>query len=202
MIISTLSCVSKSQYLNDLLGRIQTYIVIKGSQLSQLQGIMTTTKNQIDSLRIQIDNYTAAINNLGIPALQNKLNDILNNLQLAYNAYNKGNIDLTPYNLNITANLQSINNLTNQKTEANSQLNADKRSLNDTLTLITSLEQQLAAAKNNRDALSARILLQNTNVSSITQQIDLLNADNIRLNNQINLITSNKTTLEASYEAL
>jgi hypothetical protein len=113
--MSTLSCVSKTQYLSDLLGRISSYIAIKNSQLSQLQAIISTTQTQIQVLRNQITNYTVSITNLGIPALQNRLNTILNTLQIAYNAYNKGNIDLTPFNLNITVNLQSIANLTSQK---------------------------------------------------------------------------------------
>jgi len=202
VITSSLTCVGKTQYLSDFLGRISTFIVIKSSQVSQLQGIYNTTQNQIQTLRAQIANYTSSITNLGIPSLQGQLNDILNNLQLAYNAYNNGNIDLTPFNLNITANIQSIANLTNQKTEVTGQLASDKRSLNDTLTLITSLQQQLAAAQNNRDLLSARILVETTNITSITQQIDYLNADNVKLNNQINLINSNKTTLQASYQSL
>lgn len=202
VVMSSLSCVAKTQYLNDLLGRISTFIVIKTSQLSQLQGILSTTLTQIANLKAQIANYSLSITNLGIPSLQNKLNDILNNLQIAYNAFNNGNVDLTPYNLNITANLQSINNLTNQKAEASNLLSNDKKSLNDTLTLITSLQQQLAAALNNKDLLSARILQQSNNISTITDQIDFLNADNVKLNNQINLINSNKTTLEASYRAL
>jgi predicted nucleic acid-binding Zn-ribbon protein len=202
VITSTLPCVGKTQYLSDLLGRIETYIAIKSSQASQLSSIIATTQSQIASLRNQIGSYNTAISNLGIGGLQARLNDILDTLQLAYNAFNNGNIDLTPYNLNITANLQSIGNLTAQKAEASSNLNSDRKSLNDTLTLIASLQQQLAAANNNKDLLSARILQQTSNVTNITQAIDLLNADNVRLNNQINLINSNKTTLEAQYKAL
>jgi hypothetical protein len=95
--------------------QLDSLIAIKNSQLSQLQAIISTTQTQIQVLRNQITNYTVSITNLGIPALQNRLNTILNTLQIAYNAYNKGNIDLTPFNLNITVNLQSIANLTSQK---------------------------------------------------------------------------------------
>jgi len=42
--------------------------------------------------------------------------------------------------------MQSINNLTTQKAEAANQLNLDKKSLNDTSTLIASLQKQLADA--------------------------------------------------------
>lgn len=202
VIMSSLSCVGKTQYLSDLLGRISSYIAIKNSQLAQLQGIISTTQSQIQTLRTQIANYTAAINNLGIPSLQNKLNDILTTLQVAYNAYNKGNVDLTPYNLNLTVNLQSINNLTNQRAEANSRLDSDKKALSDTQTLIASLQKQLAEAEKNKELLSGRILQQTNNLTNITQRIDLLNADNVRLNNQIKEINNNKTTLEASYQSL
>lgn len=47
VITSTLSCVGKTQYLSDLLGRISSYIAIKNSQLSQLQNIIATTQTQI-----------------------------------------------------------------------------------------------------------------------------------------------------------
>lgn len=83
--------------------------------MSQLQSIVSTTQNQIQTLKNQINNYTISITNLGIPTLQSRLNGILDTLQVAYDAYNKGNIDLTPFNLNVTVNLQSINNLTNQR---------------------------------------------------------------------------------------
>jgi chromosome segregation ATPase len=166
-----------------MVGRIQTFIAIKASQSSQLSSILANTQAQITAIKVQIANYTAAITNLGIPGLQNQLNNILNNLQVAYNAYNAGNIDLTSYNLNITANIQSINNLTSQKQATVSQLASDNQSLNATNTLIASLQQQLAAAQQNKNVLSARILQETGNVTVFTQQIDFLNAQNVNLNN-------------------
>lgn len=184
------------------MGRIETFITIKQSQSNQLNTIYNNTLGQIAALKLQIANYTSAIGQLGIPGLQSQLTGILNNLQLAYNAYNAGNVDLTPYNLNITANLQSIANLTGQRDATNAQINADNRSLNDTLTLINSLNAQLAAAINNKNLLTARILAENNGISQITSQIDSLNANNVQLNNQINAINQNKTTLQANYKAL
>jgi len=66
-------------------------------------------------VKAQIANYTAAMGNLGIAALQAKLTDVLTSLQLAYNAYNSASTDLSNRNLSLIANLQSINNLTSQK---------------------------------------------------------------------------------------
>ena len=64
---------------------------------------MANTKNQIASLQAQIANYTGAIGGLGIPSIQIELESILNSLQIAYNAYNAANVDLTPYNLKLMA---------------------------------------------------------------------------------------------------
>ena len=111
---------------------------------------MGKTQAQIASFRAQIADYTQKIQDLGIPALQVQLSTVLDSLQLAYNAYNNANVDLTPFNLNITINMQSINNLTQQKSKTKKQIVSDEKSLDDTNTLIASLEQQLAAARANK----------------------------------------------------
>lgn len=158
VIASTLSCTAKSQYLMNFLGRIETFIAIKGSQVAQLSSIVINTKQQIAAINVQIANYTAAIEELGIVGLQAELESVLNNLQIAYNAYNAQNVDLTPFNLNITANLQMISNLTSQRNSSSAQLVLDKEALKDTEALIASLVLQLAQARSNKDTLSARIL--------------------------------------------
>jgi hypothetical protein len=112
VIASTLSCTAKMQYLSDFLGRIETFIAIKKSQIAQFGLIFDSSSSQISSLRAQIATYTQNIANLNLPELQNQLNGALDQLQLAYNSFNAANIDLTPFNLNITANIQSIKNLT------------------------------------------------------------------------------------------
>lgn len=84
VISSSLSCTQKTGYLNDFLGRINSYIAIKQTVANQLNNIIVTNQNQITSLNNQIANYTASINNLGIPALQGQLTNILFSLQLAY----------------------------------------------------------------------------------------------------------------------
>lgn len=61
VIASTLSCTAKSQYLSDFLGRIETFIAIKASQVTQLSNIVENTRVQIATIRSQIANYTAAI---------------------------------------------------------------------------------------------------------------------------------------------
>jgi len=85
VIQSTLTCTAKTQYLNDFLGRIETFITIKQSQSAQLNTIYNNTLSQIASMKKQIANYTNAIGQLGIPGLQAQLNGILENLQIAYN---------------------------------------------------------------------------------------------------------------------
>ena len=163
---------------------------------------MGSTRVQIANLRAQIEKFTQAIKDLNIPALQMELNVALDALQIAYNAFNNGNVDLTPFNLNITANLQSIKNLTNQRQNTKAQIVSDKQSLSDTEALIASLEKQLAAARDNKNKLEARILLQTNRVTTLTEQIDLLNANNVALNNQINNINGNKANLQAEAHAL
>jgi chromosome segregation ATPase len=190
VIASDLACVAKSQYLNDFLGRIETFIAIKKSQVTQLNQIFNTTQTQIVSLRVQIATYSQSITSLNISSLQVQLSAVLDSLQQAYNAYNSKNIDLTPFNLNITANLQSIKNLTAQREIITKQSTIDEQALGDTNTLIASLEQQLAAAKNSKAALEARILVQTSNLTTITKQIDQLNSINVGLNTQINSVNA------------
>lgn len=107
--------------------------------MTQLSSIVANTKQQIATINVQIANYTAAIETLGIAGLQAELESVLNNLQIAYNAYNAQNVDLTPYNLNITANLQSISTLSSERNSSTAQLALDQNSLKDTEALIASL---------------------------------------------------------------
>lgn len=165
VIASTLSCTQKTGYLNDFLGRIQSYLTIKQAQAGNLNNIIQTNQAQIELLTNQVTNYTRSIENLGIPSLQGQLSSILIKLQQAYDAYNAVNVDLTPYNLNITANLQSVSKLSDNITKTTSQLKADNQSLNDTNALIETLKAQLAAAESNKVTLQARILLQSNQVT-------------------------------------
>lgn len=202
VISSTLSCTQKTGYLFDFLGRISSYIAIKSADAAQLTNIITSSQKQIQQLTNQIANYTTSIGNLGIPALQVKRSALLATLQVAYNEYNKGNIDITPYNLNISANLQSVSKLTNTLTTTTAQLKADNQSLANTDTLIASLQQQLATAQANKVTLQARILTQANTISDTQKTIDFINADNVNLNNQINAIKANRDVLQSNAQSL
>ena len=198
VISSTLACAAKGQYLSSFLGRIETFIAIKKTQAAGLTDILESTQAQIANLRAQIAEFTQSMKDLNIPSLQAELSSVLNSLQDAYNAFNAGNVDLTPFNLNITANIQSITNLTGQRDKTKTQLGLDKKSLADTESLIRSLEKQLAAARQNKQKLEARILVHNANIATFTSQIDLLNANNVALNNKINSINANRVQLQAN----
>lgn len=202
VIASTLSCTQKTGYLNDFLGRIQSYLTIKQAQAGNLNNIIQTNQAQIEVLTNQINNYTRSVENLGIPTLQGQLASVLIKLQQAYDAYNAVNVDLTPYNLNVTANLQSVSKLSDNITRTTAQLKADNQSLSDTNALIETLKAQLIAAENNKVTLQARILLQSNQVTDAKNKVDLLNADNVRLNNQVNAINENKGLLQNNYQSL
>ena len=81
VISSTLSCAAKGQYLSSFLGRIETFIAIKRSQVAGLNDILESTQAQIASLRAQIADFTQSIQDLGIPALQAQLSSALDALQ-------------------------------------------------------------------------------------------------------------------------
>jgi uncharacterized phage infection (PIP) family protein YhgE len=202
VISSTLSCTQKTGYLFDFLGRISSYIAIKTADANQLSNIISSSQKQVAQLTSQIANYTASIANLAIPSLQIQQSSLLTTLNNAYNEYNKGNIELTPYTLNITANLQSVSKLTNTLTTTTAQLKADNQSLANTETLIASLQQQLANAQANKVTLQARILTEANTISDTQKTIDYLNADNVNLNNQINAINDNKDVLRANFQSL
>ena len=121
VISSTLSCTQKTGYLNDFLGRIESYLSIKQAQAGQYRNIININQNQINSLTTLINNYTASIASLGIPSLQGRMSSVLASLQVAYNNFNSANVDLTPYNLNVSANLQSINQLSSTLTTTTAQ---------------------------------------------------------------------------------
>ena len=202
VIASTLSCTQKTGYLNDFLGRIQSYLTIKQAQAGNLNNIILTNQAQIEVFTNSINNYTRSIENLGIPTLQGQLASVLIRLQQAYDAFNAVNVDLTPYNLNVTANLQSVSKLSDNITKTTAQLKADNQSLSDTNALIETLKAQLIAAENNKVTLQARILLQSNQVTDAKNKVDLLNADNVRLNNQVNAINENKGLLQNNYQSL
>ena len=153
VIASTLSCTLKSQYLNNFLGRIESFIAIKKSQSSQFSHILESTRVQIASLKAQIADFTDSITQLNIASLHVQLSTILDELQVSYNFFNNGNIDLTPFNLNITVNIQSIKTLSVQLEESKAQTVIDVQALGDTNILIASLEAQLTEAKANKAKL-------------------------------------------------
>lgn len=125
------------------------------------------------------------MNNLDILGLQNQLSTILANQQQAYDKFNAANVDLTPYNLNITINLQNINKLTLNLENTRNQIKSDGIALADTDALIESLLKQLETARNNKKTLEGRILTQKAQETNLKAAIDAYNADNVRLNNQI-----------------
>jgi len=97
--------------LNDLLGRIESLIFIKEGQAQQKNTFINTNADLIKSLNAQIATLTAAANNLDLPGLQGQLTTILASQQEAYDRFNAANVDLTPFNLNITVNNQNVNKL-------------------------------------------------------------------------------------------
>jgi hypothetical protein len=167
VISSTLSCTQKTGYLNDFLGRIESYASIKQTEANQLGNIIASNQNQITTFNNLITNYTASIASLGIPTLQGRLASLLVTLQSSYDSYNSANVDLTPYNLNISANLQSINQLSSNLTNTTAQLKSDNQSLSDTQALIANLQAQLATAQKNKDSLIARILIESSSITEL-----------------------------------
>ena len=83
---------------------------------------------------------------------------------------------LEPYNLNISANLQTIQKLSKTLKDTQTQLAADETSFADVIILITTLEEQLRNAIGNRDALDARILAQQAQIADTQNKIDTVNA--------------------------
>ena len=202
VIASTLTCTQKTGYLNDFLARIESFIVIKERQAGSIQGIIDLDNNQVANLQAQITTLEASIADLGIPGLQERLANLLVRLQQAYDAYNAANIDLTPFNLNISANLQTIQRLSTLLKETEAQLGRDEISLADVIALIATLEEQLRKAISDRDGLQARILAQQARIAATQAQIDVVNAENVGLNNQIALISQEKDTLLVNAQSL
>lgn len=66
VIQSDLTCQAKSQFLNNLLGRIESYIAIKTSQMEHASVIQASTQTNIDILRSQIADFQSRIDSLGI----------------------------------------------------------------------------------------------------------------------------------------
>lgn len=87
-------------------------------------------------------------------------------------------------------------------TKTQNQLKVDQKQLEDTLTLIGTLVDQLCAANKNKDTLQAKISTAVNSISSIQAQIDGLNADNAKLNNQITQITNNEDNLRRNYQSI
>jgi len=137
-----------------------------------------------------------------VPGLQTRLASLLIRLQQAYDSFNVANVDLTPFNLNITANLKTVDTLSKNLKDSRGQLVADEGSLDDTNALIVTLTNQLKAAEANRVLFLGRIAGHKDRISKTTAQIDLVNAENVALNNQIAAIVSNKDLLQVNAQAL
>jgi len=84
VISSNLNCLAKMGYLSDFLGKINSYITIKGFRASDLLDIIKTANQTIITLQANINLYLGQIDGLKITSLKLQLNQALANLDAAY----------------------------------------------------------------------------------------------------------------------
>lgn len=77
VISSNLNCLAKIGYLADFLGKIESYISIKGFRAEDLQDIIEGARDEILRLELRINGFNDDIAALSIPALKTELNAAL-----------------------------------------------------------------------------------------------------------------------------
>ncbi len=85
VISSNLNCLARMGYLSDFLGKIESYITIKGFRASDLLDIIRTANQTIISLNGKVNEYLGQIDALKLTALKLQLNQALASLDAAYN---------------------------------------------------------------------------------------------------------------------
>lgn len=125
VIQSNLNCLAKLGYLSDFLGKIESYIAIKGFRARDLRTIIDEAKAQISVLQGRITDSEKEINGLGIAALKIQLNKSLAKLQSAYEDFNTANIDTTPFELKITNFKNELKDLNIEISKGDLQFKSD-----------------------------------------------------------------------------
>jgi hypothetical protein len=97
VISSNLNCLAKLGYLSDFLGKIESYVSIKGFRARDLNEIIENAKAEIIRLQGKVNDSQREIDGLGIPSLKTQLDRSLSSLDLAYADFNKANIDTSPF---------------------------------------------------------------------------------------------------------
>lgn len=111
--------------MSDFLGKIESYIAIKGFRARDLKTIIDEAKAQIAVLQGRITDSEKEINGLGIAALKISLNRSLAKLQSAYEDFNTANIDTSPFELKITNFKNELRDLNNEINKGDTQFKSD-----------------------------------------------------------------------------
>lgn len=89
-------CGTKISYLLELLGSVKAAIQRKNLYADQLASIIDGAKAEIARLQDEIARVQKDRDALGIPDLQNKVNNLVNKLQILYNQINAVKAQIPP----------------------------------------------------------------------------------------------------------
>ena len=147
VIQSNLNCLAKLGYLSDFLGKIESYISIKGFRAKDLKTIIDEAKIQITTLQGRVTDSEKEINGLVIAALKIQLNKSLAKLQSAYSDFNTANIDTSPFELKITNFKNELKDLSNEITKGDTQFKSDTNEIAKLNGFIQELQDKLVKAQ-------------------------------------------------------
>lgn len=158
VIQSNLNCLAKIGYLSDFLGKIESYIVIKGFRAEDLAEIIAGARAEILRLEQRINEYQDDIAGLGIPALKIELSRSLARLEAAYAAFNAANVDIGPFNIRINNFRGELSTVQSEIDKATVLLNQDKLEIEKLDGFIIELEDKLEKARVERENFRSRVI--------------------------------------------
>jgi ribosomal protein L9 len=157
VISSNLNCLAKLGYLSDFLGKIESYVSIKGFRARDLNEIIENAKAEIIRLQGKVNDSQREIDGLGIPSLKTQLDRSLSSLDLAYADFNKANIDTSPFELKLKNFNNEITDLNTEISKANSLLSSDRTEIVKLDSFIIELQDKLAKAIQERTNYQKRV---------------------------------------------
>lgn len=200
-------CGTKVSYLLELLGSVKDAIRRKNLAADELTAIIDGAKAEIARLTDEIARIQKERDALGIPDLENKINDYVTRLQTLYNQINAVKAQIPPEEARIAGFQKEISTLTKQNDDERNRISNDKLKLTQTDNLIKDLEARLKDARDQKAALEASIAASealikdnNAKIANIRTTIAEIQAKIKNLQDTIDRLRRDANTLEVDLE--
>ena len=186
---------------------VKAAIARKNLAADELQAIIDGAKAEIARLQSEIARVQKARDDLALPHLLKRVNDLVAQLQTFYDKINAVKAQIPPEEARIAGYLQEISILEKQNNDNRNRISNDNLKLTQTNNLIKDLETRLQEARNLQANLAASIVAaqaaindNNTKIANIRATIDEINAKIRALQDTRDALSKSANSLEVDVQ--